>query len=250
MQTVQPGEIGVPLVHHIERPGLGCELVQRPQVVRLGVGDPQKDWDSHAQVQHRVRLDPGLASPETGPREQLQAEVDRRGVQRVRVGVEVRQLAVHRQFDPRRVDHRHRGVHEDAVVPPLVGLRQRAAGHAAADPAVVTAAPQRRQARDRVAEARAPRELREDHAQELIHARERPHTPVAVVASHGVLESTSGQEFDQLGEDAAALVHTGTVADRKARNRKNGPRKMKSCTPSRATLSPENNTPIHCSLFP
>ncbi len=239
---MQAQKIDVSLVDHVERAGLGRDLVQRPQVVGFGVRHPQKHGDSHAQVEHRVGLDPALASAEARPGKQRQAQVDRRRVQRVGVGIQRRDLRVHRQLDPRGGDHHHGGVHEDPVIAILVGLRQRAARHAAADAAaVVTSRAQSREARNGFAQAPPPGDLREDHAQQLVRARQSPRATIASIAAHGTLERAAWKKFDQLRKDAATLIHERIVVATRPDARQNRRLKLKSCTPSSV---------VKTSLFP
>ena len=68
------------------------------------------------------------------------------------------------------------------------------------------------QTTDRLAQARSARELREDHAEQLIHAREAAELPVPPVSLDGRLERAAWQQFQQLGKDGATRVHGRIVA--------------------------------------
>ena len=121
------------------------------------------------------------------------------------------EFPIHRNVDPRRSDHGDGGVHEDAVVPVLVGLGQRVAGHASVDAAVVTSWSKGRETRDSLSQAGTTGDLSEDHAQELVFARERSDATIACVAIDGVVEGATRQEIDELSKDGTTLVHATTV---------------------------------------
>ena len=56
-EAMEPAEIEVTPVHHIEGPGLDRQGIEGFHVVGLAVGDPHKTGDIAAQVQERVQLD-------------------------------------------------------------------------------------------------------------------------------------------------------------------------------------------------
>jgi hypothetical protein len=82
-QHEQPLEIDVATVHHVERARLGHDLIQHVHVVHFAIGDVNECRNIAAQVQQRVHLDCCLATPESGPRKQCQAQIDGRRIQRI-----------------------------------------------------------------------------------------------------------------------------------------------------------------------
>ena len=108
------------------------------------------------------------------------------------------QVRVDRQLDPGGGDHRHRRVAVYARVASLVGLGQRAPRRPGADAAVVPARPQRPQARDRLAQAGPPGQLRERHAEQLVHAREPTRPGAPIVSLDGGVERTTGEKIHEL----------------------------------------------------
>ena len=60
-----------------------------------------------------------------------------------------------------------------------------------------------------VSQAAPPSQLRKDHADELISARERLNPLVAVIVFDAGLELAIGNEIDQLRKDGFAVVHEG-----------------------------------------
>jgi len=95
--------------------------------VHLGVGNPYKTRDIATQIDQCVQLDPGLGPAEVGPGEQRQAQIDRGRVEGVHRLLERHAHGLVGVALPSPADQ-HRGeVGPDAPVPPLVGVRQRAA---------------------------------------------------------------------------------------------------------------------------
>ena len=83
MQRVQPLEVEIAAIHHVEGAGLDEQHVEHVDVVQLAVGDVDEGGDAAAQVQQRVQLDGGLGRAKRRPREQGQAQIDGGGVERV-----------------------------------------------------------------------------------------------------------------------------------------------------------------------
>ena len=83
MEVVKAFEVEVGPIHDVERAGVRDEHVQNVDVMQFAVGDVDEGGDVAAQVEERVQLDGAFGPAEPGPWEQRQAEVDRRGVERV-----------------------------------------------------------------------------------------------------------------------------------------------------------------------
>ena len=189
-----------------------------------------KHGESGTQVDHRVRFDAGLAATKLRPGKQLQTQVDGGRVDCECVNLQPSQVRVDGQFDPRRSDHRHCRVHEDAEVAALVGIRQRAACRRNADAAVIPTRTERTQATDCFAQAGANSELREDHAEQLIHAGEATGLFLPGIPLDGPVESSARKQIEELSEDGAAIVHPRMVAGIRRKRAEDRRMKLKSCT--------------------
>ena len=154
-----------------------------------------------------MELDRALGLSKAGPREQRQAEIDRRGVE----GVDGR-----RQLHPERLGGIERlgdpdedlgEVGRDPPVARLVRIGERAAGHAAPDPHVVEARAHRAETGLDVAQALAEGQLREREAEELVETREVADFVLALVAGDAGVELRQREERHDLREDGATTVH-------------------------------------------
>ena len=83
MQDVQSREIQIPAIHHVNRTGFRDQHVQDIDVVQLSIGDVNEARDRTAQIEQRMHLHGGLGRAEERPREDRQAEVDCRRIERV-----------------------------------------------------------------------------------------------------------------------------------------------------------------------
>jgi len=95
---------------------------------------------------------------------------------------------------------------------------------------VITTRAQRPQATDGFAETRSTGELREDHAEQLIHAGKAAELLVPGVPLDRRLESAPWKKFEQLSEDGAAGVHDRIVTQTDRSRPGKRPTKLKSCT--------------------
>jgi hypothetical protein len=82
-KDVQPREVHVPTVHHVDRAGLRDQLVEDLEIVNAPLGDPDEGGDAPTQIEQGVELHGGLGGPEPRPREQREAQVHRGGIERV-----------------------------------------------------------------------------------------------------------------------------------------------------------------------
>ncbi len=78
VEQMQPLEIQIGAVHHIDGAGFRHQQVQDVHIMQLGIGDVHERRDVSLQIQQRMQLDTGLGGAELGPREQRQAQVDGR----------------------------------------------------------------------------------------------------------------------------------------------------------------------------
>ena len=128
---------------------------------------------------------------------------------------------------PRPSDEQERDIPVDAPVPCLVRVGEVVAGNAGLDAHVVQVPAVRRKARLDVAQAFAPRELRENHHIEMAPTRERLDPFVALVPLHDALELPLRKVVHHLTENRPPLMHShpppvskvGTVAPELKRSR-------------------------------
>ena len=138
MKTMEALEVEVGPVHDVERPGFRNQHVQDVDVMQLSVGYVSECGNAAMQVEERVQLDGALRLAEPRPREQRQAEVDHRGVERVDGVLDI--MAGKRVVGvdaPGNVDEVLREVGVDSPVTGLVGVGEVVAGHPAADAHVI-----------------------------------------------------------------------------------------------------------------
>ena len=91
VQNMKPLEIDVATIHDVDRAGLWHQQIEGMDVMQLAVGNVDEAGNVAAQVEQRMHLHRRLGRSEVRPREDRQAQVYGRGVQRIN-GV--------RQFQP------------------------------------------------------------------------------------------------------------------------------------------------------
>ena len=83
LQNVKASEIDVAAIHDVDRTRLRHQQVEGMDVVQLAVGDVDEARNTAAQVEQRVHLHRRLGRAEVRPREDRQAQIDGRGIQRI-----------------------------------------------------------------------------------------------------------------------------------------------------------------------
>lgn len=243
MDAIQTSEVDVAAVENVERSGKKDDVVERGDIGGFRVGNPHKHGDSDEQVQQHVRFDPAFGSLEACPGKQSQAQVDGGGVQgEGRLDLQAMQVRIKRKFLPRLRDHRQRGVGEDAVITTLVGLGERAARGLVTNAKMIATRTDGPQTGDRFPQARAAGELREDHAEQLIHARKQRGASADAMALRRQFKCASRQKIQKLSEDGAAMIHPPMIT---ALTRRRGSKEnadLKSCTLTETQN--RSNTPI------
>jgi hypothetical protein len=174
-------------VEHVDRPGFGDERVQDPHIAELRVRDPGEGRDAAPEIEQGVHLDARLGRPEPGPGKHREAQVDRRCIQGVHRPIPLIELLEAQRFvevEAPSLHHEALGeVGDDAPIPLLVRIGERAPGDRRAEAEVVELVRNRAEAGFDVAEVLPIRELSERHGQVLVAAGEPAHAPVAAVAS-------------------------------------------------------------------
>ena len=155
-----------------------------------------------------MHLDGGLVLAELGPREQRQAQVDGRGIQRVESVIQCQAEWIFGVKQSRYPDQIMCEVAEDAPVVCLVSIGQRGPRHLAAKAEMIQLSLHRPQARFDIPQAFAVSELSEGHCQILIPTREAPVMVITVVTGYTFLKLLVGKMRDQFGEHEAASIHS------------------------------------------
>src|SRR5439155_10761851 len=212
--AIQPLEIEIAAVHHVERTRLGRKRVQDIHVVHLRRRDAKKAGDGAAQIEQRVQLEGVLGRLVMGPGEQRQAEIDGGGVQGVdRVRQVQSQILV--AIEPARFLDQDGG--EIGIDPPIaafVGVGQGAARDRTLNAHVIEPPVLRTQAGDDVAQTLAEGQLRKRHAQKLVPARETPHPVVAAIALYTLAKLVTRKMIHHLREQRSYQVHTYGYSNR------------------------------------
>lgn len=207
MEAVEPLEIEVAAIHHVEGARLGNEHVEDVDIVQFAVGDVNEARDSAAQVEQRVQFYRRFGFAKLGPRKQRQAQVDGGGIQGVdRLGeIHCKRLL---SIQPAcGADKRVGELGINAPVARLVGVGQGAAAHVATQPQVIEFGGLRAQTRLDVAQAFAVGQLCKSHRQKLVQAAEGAHVEIAAIFRHQTAKGMPRRELHELRENEIANVH-------------------------------------------
>ena len=182
MQFVQPGKVQIATIHHVKGTRFDRQDVEHVDIAHLAVADVDESRNSTAQIQQRVHLHRRLGRTKWRPFEQIQAQVDRGGIQRVDCRVE---FDAHRFFGIE-FPGAHNQAHEESVidepVPSVQCIGQRRARGRCAQAHVKQLGLIGRQANLDVAQGLAPCQLREGHHSKQIGAVQGAYTRIATMA--------------------------------------------------------------------
>jgi hypothetical protein len=206
-EEMEPGEVHVATIQHVERAGFGDQHIEHMHIVSRCIGDVQEGGDVAAQVEQRVQLHPTLGAAEACPREDREAEIDGGGVERIHGLLQLQIEGVARVKATCLADQHLSELGEDPPDPLLVGIGQGTPGDSAADAHVVELLRHGTEADLDVAQALPIGELREGHREVLVPAREAAEPMVAAVSLHAAGERFVRNEAHELREDGASLVH-------------------------------------------
>ena len=81
MQSEPASEIGETPIHDVKAAGFWYQDIEHIDLVHLAVADVNEGWNVAAQVEQRMHLDRRFCLAKARPRENAQAQVDRRGVE-------------------------------------------------------------------------------------------------------------------------------------------------------------------------
>ena len=207
----QPVVVEIRSIHHIERGRLDQQLDEYVDIVHFPGSNPHKTRDVAAEIQERVQLDRCLRLPESGPREEAQAEVDRGRVQGVGRLVQIHGQRVFRVKHTGEPNQDVLEVGVDLPVATLIGVRDRAPGNLGAEPRVVEIVAEGPQAELDVAEALSVRQLGKSHGEKLIAAREPTTLVVATVSLHAGVEVPTSKKIQDLREHELSIEPKTTL---------------------------------------
>src|SRR3989442_14084971 len=83
LKTVEAAEIDVTAIHQGEGTRFQPQVVECLDIGHFSRGNTEKTRNVAAQVDQRMQLDSSLASAKMSPREELETEIDRRGVESI-----------------------------------------------------------------------------------------------------------------------------------------------------------------------
>src|SRR5258706_814099 len=206
-EAIQPGELQVSAVQHIECAAFEDQLVQTLQIAPFSCGNPQENRDVATQVQKRVELDGTLLLLVGGPGKEAKAQLDGGGVQGIdRTAQPNGHGMIRIEYAGLRDEHL-RQVCPDAPVASVVGVGQSGPADRPANAHVIQGGSTGTQRADGVAEAVAKSHLRKGHAQELIVTGEAACSPVPLVAIDAPGQLVVGQVLQYLSKQRSSLVH-------------------------------------------
>jgi hypothetical protein len=207
LQAIESAEIDIGPVHHIEGPGFDRQDVEDGDIVGLSVSYPHKTRDISTQVDERVKFDSGLVASELSPGEQLQAEIDGRGIERIGGMLELNAEGIVLVKSACSGDQDLSEVGVDPPIAVLVGIGESAPSDDSAKTGVVKFLVKSVETDFDVAQALAIGQLSERHAEKLIEAGEAATPSIAVITSDATVELVFGKGVDELRKDVAVVEH-------------------------------------------
>jgi len=193
VDAIQSSKIQIGSVHDVERAGLEDELVQNIDIVDAARRDNKYGGDVSLQAEQGVQLDAALASSESGPGKQRQAQVDGGGVQRISSLLELGRQRLVRVESGSLLNEELGKVAEDAPIARLVGIGQGAAGGRLANATVVEFGTQSAQARFDIAQTLAPGQLSKRQHDELFVSGQFADAEIAAIPLNTLVEFVFGQ---------------------------------------------------------
>ena len=80
MQSEPASEIDETPIHDVKAAGFGYQDVEHIDLAHLAVADVNEGWNVAAQIEQRMHLDDLFCMTKVSPRQDAQAQVDRRGI--------------------------------------------------------------------------------------------------------------------------------------------------------------------------
>lgn len=207
VEPAEPGEVDVSPVHDVERTWFQDQFVQDHVVGRFAVCNADKTRDIPSQVDKRVEFDSTLSLSELRPREQRQAQIDGRRIERIRRLLQVHTEVVSGIQFSGDANENLREVGINAPVSFFVCVGEGASRYLGSDSRMVKFGLHGAETSFDVSQALAVRQLSEGHAEKLIATGKVLDPVVALVSVDTGQESPHGHVLDDLREDNLSAVH-------------------------------------------
>jgi hypothetical protein len=208
MHRIEPSEVQVTTVHHVEGASLDQHEVEHVDLVHLSVADVDKRWDCAPQVQKRVQLESAFGFAKRSPIEQAQTQIDRGCVQRVKgvLQVESDQVRVAVELACT-ANQQYSDVRPNAPIARFVGIGQRRAMNAVTQSHRIKFARIDPKRYLDIAKTFAPRQLRKGHHAKLLGAGHATNARVAAVAIDDATKARPWHEPHNLRKKRLADIH-------------------------------------------
>ena len=212
MKPIQPLEIHVASVDHIEAVRLDWDLVEGSDLVPAPFVNAGEDWDVRPEIEQHVELHCRMAALPTRPWEKCQAQLDQGRIQSEQGE---RQVRLRGQIDVQTMSSAHqdrRNFREHVPVSLGVCIREIAALDLAPDAGVVKQLATRLQTGFDVAQALAICQLRKNHPREVIVRGDRRRCPPHRMASGAARELLRVQTSENLRQHRCSVAHQAKMA--------------------------------------
>ena len=207
VESIEPREVDVCLVHDVETARLQGELIEDGYLVNLAMRDHDEAGNIAAQIEQRMQFDCCFVLSKWCPGKQGKTQVDRGRIEGIDRLVESHAEAVAGIQPSSGPNESLSQICPDAPVSLFVGFGQGVSRDVAAQPCMVQFVLQCPEAGFDVAEAFPVGQLCKSHADKLVFATEATDSILAVVARNAPAEFVTRQEFEKLREDELSGVH-------------------------------------------
>ncbi len=205
-------EIDVAAVEQIKAPGFELDRIEPVDIVYFSIGNVHQNRQGPTQIELSVDLDRSFVFPETGPRENSQAQIDCGRIDRVDCRLEVVDTAGFISAKlARSRDEQQRQILEDSVVAGSVGVGDWAACNRTSKTEVIELLLARSQAVLQIAKTLSKREQREGESEQMVPRGKRGGLIVTAVFCDDPSEIPFRKEVDDLRENEASRMHGNTV---------------------------------------
>jgi len=213
MQPMEPDEIDIAAIHHVDGARFREQQIERVDIVQLAVRDMDEARDVAAQIQQGVHLHRRLGRAEVRPGENRQTQIDGRRVERVDGVGQVQTQAFAGVQLPGLGDQTFGEFGMNTPIAHLVGIGQRRAPHRFAETQVIEFRRLDRQAGFDIAQALPIGQLSKRHGSVLFAAGQRSHPMIAAVPRHNLHERRPRHKIHKLREQRLAGVHVAVSGE-------------------------------------
>jgi len=207
VDVLQTGEVEIAPVEDVERASFDGKQIQCVHVVDLSRRDVHPAGYVPPQVEQCMRFDRTDVLSEPCPWKERQAEADGSGIEGIDRLCQLHPEAVGTVQIPGLADQRLGEVRPDPPIAMLVGMSQRAAGDRGAHAHVIELCLMGTKATFDIPQPLPIGELRESHAQVLIHAGEGLYVPLAVETLYTTSKLLVRDELHHLSKNRTTSVH-------------------------------------------